>query len=88
MYLIITYDVAQERVAKVCHFLRRYLHWVQNSVFEGEITEAQFMQIKRGLCELINPKEDSIYFYILKSERYVNKEVLGQSRGSTDLFIE
>lgn len=88
MYLIITYDVGQERVAKVCHFLRRYLHWVQNSVFEGEVTRAQFMQIKRGLVEIINTGEDSIYFYILNSEKYVNKETLGLVRGSTDLFIE
>ncbi len=88
MYLIVTYDVAQERVAKVCHFLRRYLHWVQNSVFEGEVTRAQFMQIKKGLTDIINSKEDSIYFYILNSEKYVNKEILGQVRGSSDLFIE
>ena len=33
MYVILVYDVAQERVAKVCKALRRRLTWVQNSVF-------------------------------------------------------
>jgi len=38
MYVIIVYDVEVERVARVCQYLRRHLHWVQNSAFEGEIT--------------------------------------------------
>jgi CRISPR-associated protein Cas2 len=35
LYVVIVYDVDVARVPKVCKFLRRYLHWVQNSVFEG-----------------------------------------------------
>ena len=35
MYVIAVYDVNQKRVAKMLKLCRRYLHWIQNSVFEG-----------------------------------------------------
>ncbi|OYT61981.1 CRISPR-associated endonuclease Cas2, partial [Thermoplasmatales archaeon ex4484_30] len=28
--------------------MRRYLNWIQNSVFEGELTESQLMEVKSG----------------------------------------
>ncbi|MCW7078368.1 MAG: CRISPR-associated endonuclease Cas2 [Canidatus Methanoxibalbensis ujae] len=31
MYVIIVYDVNVERVAKIYHYLLKYLNWVQNS---------------------------------------------------------
>ena len=34
MYVVIAYDVNVERVNKVKKFLRKYLNWVQNSLFE------------------------------------------------------
>ncbi|MGB9825625.1 MAG: CRISPR-associated endonuclease Cas2 [Desulfofundulus sp.] len=43
MYVIIVYDVGQSRVAKVCQYFKRFLHWVQNSAFEGEISRALSM---------------------------------------------
>ena len=51
MYVIIVYDVEVERVDKVRKFLRMYLHWRQNSVFEGEISDAQLVKIRTGLTE-------------------------------------
>ena len=38
MHLILIYDVGEARVAKVCKRLRQRLTWVQNSVFEGDVT--------------------------------------------------
>ena len=40
MHVVIVYDVSTERVARVCKSLRRHLTWVQNSVFEGEVTKS------------------------------------------------
>jgi CRISPR-associated protein Cas2 len=87
MYVILVYDIEQERVAKVCKFLRRYLHWVQNSVFEGEITEAKLEKIKSGLKKLIDGETDSIYLYKARDEKWVDKEILGQERSPTDTLI-
>ncbi|MFA4701230.1 CRISPR-associated endonuclease Cas2 [Pyrococcus kukulkanii] len=68
MYVVIVYDVAVERVNKVKKFLRRHLHWVQNSVFEGEVTLAEYERIKTGLLDITNKDEDSIIIYKLRSK--------------------
>jgi CRISPR-associated protein Cas2 len=49
MYVIIVYDVQVERIDDLRKYLRRYLDWVQNSVFEGELTLAQLEEIKVGI---------------------------------------
>ncbi len=87
MYVIIVYDIEQKRVAKVCKFLRRYLTWVQNSVFEGEITPAKFKELKIGLKKIIKKDKDSILFYRLKDEKFLNKEIMGLDKNPTDSFI-
>jgi CRISPR/Cas system-associated endoribonuclease Cas2 len=40
------YDINEKRVNKVLKIARKYLTWVQNSVLEGEITEAKFLKLK------------------------------------------
>lgn len=87
MYAIITYDVNVERVNKVKKFLRRYLSWVQNSVFEGEVSKADLEEIKSGLKDIIDKDEDMIVFYILRSEKNVKKEVMGFDKSKIDEII-
>ena len=41
MYVIAVYDVSAERTVKMLKLCRKYLHWIQNSVFEGELSELQ-----------------------------------------------
>jgi len=85
--VIIVYDVSVERVAKVCQFLRRYLNWIQNSVFEGELTKAEFEIVKSGLKERIDEGEDSITIYILPSEKPLKKELLGVKKAEISTVI-
>ena len=85
MYVIIVYDVAVERVNKVKKFLRQYLHWVQNSVFEGEVTLAEFARIKAGLADIINEDEDSILIYKLRS--MPKRESLGVEKNPIEDII-
>jgi len=77
MYVIIVYDVEENRVSKVCKFLRLYLHWIQNSVFEGNITESELKKIKKELKSIIDKNYDSILIFRMRDERYVDKEVIG-----------
>jgi len=71
MFVLITYDVNTEtsagqrrlrRVAKACV---DYGHRVQNSVFECELTEVQFLALKERISTIIEPSTDSIRFYHL-----------------------
>ena len=77
MYVIIVYDVNVQRVNKVCQFLRMFLHWVQNSVFEGELTESELMRVEMGLKEIINENEDSITIYIFPNEKVLKRKFIG-----------
>ncbi len=87
-FVIVVYDVEQRRVGKVCQYLRRFLNWVQNSAFEGELTESQLKRLKHGLRGLIDPEHDSVYIYRLPAGSVVYREVLGLERGSTEAVIE
>lgn len=82
-YLIVTYDIAEERVNKVRKILKKYFMWVQNSVFEGEITEGKLMKCKLELEKVIDKEVDSIYFYSLENRHNYRKTVLGIEKEMT-----
>ena len=87
MYVLIVYDVGVERVTKAHKFLKRHLHWVQNSVFEGEATEAQIETIKAGLRRLLDDKTDSVILYTARDQRWLKREQIGRERGATDNLL-
>jgi len=87
MYVLIVYDVGEKRVQKVLKFLRKYLTWIQNSVFEGHVTDAQLLKIKNGLKRITDKKEDSVILFIARSDKWIKKEIIGQEKNPTDNFI-
>lgn len=72
MYIVLVYDISQSeagqkrwsRIFKIC---KKYLSHIQNSVFEGEISKPQLMQLKKEMQPYINEELDSII--ILKAGR-------------------
>lgn len=87
MYVLVVYDIDVRRVSRIHKFLKRYLSWVQNSVFEGELTESQMEAVRTGLRQLISDDADSVLIYTAREERWLNKEVIGQERGKTDNLV-
>jgi CRISPR-associated protein Cas2 len=83
MYVLLVYDVEVARVTKIHKFLKRHLHWVQNSVFEGELTEAQIEAVKAGLRRLLSDDADSVLIYTARDRRWLMRETLGRERGET-----
>ena len=67
------YNVNIKCVAKVLKVSRRYLLWIQNSVFEGEITLGRPKSLKGELGKIIDDGEDSILFYIVFQELYLQR---------------
>lgn len=63
MFIILTYDVNSKRVGKVMKCCKRYLYRVQNSVFEGYLTETKLKKLKKELVHLIDSSYDSIRIY-------------------------
>ncbi len=87
MYVILVYDIGEKRVNKVLKTCRKYLNWVQNSVFEGEITKAKLEKLKMELKKIIKTDEDSIIFYILRTTKYTKKETMGKEKGTEELIL-
>lgn len=83
MYVLIVYDVAVERMTKAHKCLKRFLHWQQNSVFEGELTEAQIETVKSDLNKIINDETDSVLLYIARDAKWLKRESLGREKNST-----
>lgn len=77
MFVIVTYDVATKRVAKVMKTCRKYLTHVQRSVFEGMITEGKLNRLKEELEQLIVYREDEICIYKIDNLKYTSKEQIG-----------
>ncbi|PTQ51047.1 MAG: CRISPR-associated protein Cas2 [Hydrogenibacillus schlegelii] len=87
IYVIFVYDVHVDRVARVLKTARRYLTWVQNSVLEGELTAAQFERLQDELKKIIDPEEDALLFYVLRSAGDVRRRKLGREKAETAFFL-
>ncbi len=88
VYVIIVYDVNVKRVNKVKKFLRQYLNWIQNSVFEGELTDSEYQRILYNLKNLIDEKEDSIIIFKFKHKYLFKREILGVVKNDPDdIFV-
>ena len=87
MYVLIVYDVSVERVAKAHKCLKRFLHWRQNSVFEGELTDAQIETVRNDLNKIIDKDTDSVLLYIARDEKWLKRESMGKEKNSTDNLL-
>lgn len=84
--MIMVYDVNVKRVAKVLKTSRRYLLWVQNSVFEGDITQGKLNALKSELSSIINNAEDSVIFYVCPNKHSTQRECIGMNKEFIDDF--
>ncbi len=87
LFVILVYDVNRKRVVKVLKKCRQYLNWVQNSVLEGEISEANFRKLKMELERIIRTDEDSVIFYCLRTTKYSFREIMGLKKGGDENII-
>lgn len=87
MYVITVYDIGEKRVSKVHKIMNKYLHWIQNSVFEGDITKASLESLKEELRKKIKREEDSILFFVFSNKKQMKKEILGIEKAGIDNII-
>ena len=86
MYIILVYDMGERRVSKMLKLCRKYLSWIQNSVFEGEISEGQLLALKASAKNIMKDN-DSLIIFNSRKEKWLDKEIIGQERASTDVFL-
>jgi CRISPR-associated protein Cas2 len=87
MYIIAVYDVGQKRVGKMLKLCRRYLNWIQNSVFEGEISEAKLMELKYKALSIMDKESDSLIIFKTRQEKWLEKEIVGKEKQELDTFL-
>ncbi|GAD05596.1 CRISPR-associated protein Cas2 [Porphyromonas crevioricanis JCM 15906] len=87
MYIILVYDIGEKRVGKMLKLCRKYLNWIQNSVFEGEISKVKLLELKGLAQKLMDKREDSLIIFASRQERWLEKEIIGKERCSTDVFL-
>lgn len=87
MYVVLVYDIGEKRVGKMLKLCRRYLNWIQNSVFEGETTEVKLKELLSNAKKIMILEEDSIIIFKSRQEKWMEKEVLGKEKNEIDTFL-
>jgi len=87
MYVILVYDVGEKRVGKMLKLCRRYLNWIQNSVFEGEISEVKLKELTILAKRMMNLEKDSLIIFSSRTEKFLDKQIIGKERSSVNNFL-
>ena len=87
MYIILVYDIEQKRVGKMLKLCRQYLNWIQNSVFEGELTQVKLDELLHKAKDIMEEEKDSIILFKSRQEKWLEKMVIGQEKNSLDNML-
>lgn len=87
MYVIAVYDVESKRCVKMLKLCRRYLNWIQNSVFEGEISMVDLKKMIWEAEQIMDKKTDSLIIFKSRQEEWLDKQVIGLERMSLDQLL-
>lgn len=87
MYCILVYDVGEKRVSKMLKLCRRYLNWIQNSVFEGEISEVKLKQLTHQARQHLDLLQDSLIIFTSHQHRWLDKQIIGVEKNKNDPFL-
>lgn len=87
MYVILVYDIGQKRVGKMLKLCRQYLNWIQNSVFEGELTSSKLSELKLKAKAIMKKDEDSLIIFVSRNEKWLEKEVIGKEKNEINNFL-
>ncbi len=69
---------------KLC---RQYLNWIQNSVFEGELSEVKLKELLMRSRAIMNMEKDSIIVFSSRQEKWLEKQVIGKEKNDLDNII-
>lgn len=92
MYVILVYDICsdgegQKVLSKTFKICKKYLTHIQNSVFEGEISQGNIIKIKNELSKIIRKDMDSVILFKSRNERWLEKEIWAKDDGRMSNFL-
>jgi CRISPR-associated protein Cas2 len=79
MYVILVYDIQLNEegpkvLRKVFKACKKYLTHIQNSVFEGELTEGQIFALRTELHKFLRNNIDSCIIFKSNNQKWLDKE--------------
>ena len=86
MFVIIVYDTESKNCVRLHKYLKKFLNWNQNSVFEGVVTRSQYVEIK-DILEQRRAEKSHITLYVMENEKLLTREELGEARGNTSNIL-
>ncbi len=87
-YAFIFYDIGEKRVQKVFKTCKKYFTHHQKSVFRGNITNADLLELREKLKKIIDKKEDFVSIIKLINEDSFAEETLGiNKKDGESLFV-
>lgn len=87
VFVIVIYDTLTERNPAILRTCRQYLHWVQRSVFQGELSTAQYRKLVNAVKFQIDPSYDSVLLYRTQGPHAIQADLIGQPLGHTDSVL-
>ncbi|MCS6967980.1 MAG: CRISPR-associated endonuclease Cas2 [Bernardetiaceae bacterium] len=85
--MILVYDCGEKPVGKMLKLRGRYLHWIQNSVFEGEITEVKLMELVSKASKIMDLEEDSLIVFKSRDQKWLEKEIVGKEKNAMENIL-
>ncbi|KJK31778.1 CRISPR-associated endonuclease Cas2 [Paenibacillus sp. P2(2022)] len=76
-YVILVYDIGEKRVGKVFKICKKYLVHFQKSVFRGEITPANLIQLRAELKKIIDEGTDFVAVFKMTGDYVFDEEIIG-----------
>lgn len=92
MYIILVYDILTDTESskitrntfKIC---KKYLTHIQKSVFEGNLTQLNYLKLQKELQRFIRKDKDSVIVFVSRDEKWMEKEFWGQEDDKTSKFF-
>ncbi|WP_459500537.1 CRISPR-associated endonuclease Cas2 [Bacillus sp. C1] len=86
-YAFVFYDVNERRVTKVFKICKKYLNHYQKSIFRGNITPSNLLQMEKELKDIMEDGEDFITIIKMINEHSFEEIEMGQSGNGDLLFL-
>lgn len=88
MYVVLVYDIKTvDDHARVTNWVfktcKKFLTHVQNSVFEGDLNKAQFIDMKLQLKKYLRSNLDSCIIFKSNNNKWLSKEFLVEEEDKT-----
>ncbi len=93
MKIILVYDIElkerqdQKRLNWAKKIARKYLHHVQKSVFEGDITLSQLARLQNEILKVVDTKRDSVIIYKMPDTVQWERIILTEKEPKTGNII-